>query len=143
MTCKDYLNAIVENNGDMEELGNIMCDCISMLSPSNRKEIESRMYVLAYGERINEDMAIESVEAMQPYGEHWSMEQTTQVGNSYGYDEFSKCSWYWTMNMMYNDYHSIIGDDTNMYIKMSKAFLLDEDAPDGDIKVYRYIQAMK
>lgn len=138
MKCREYIRKIVDNNGDMEELSEILCECINLLEEHNRKEMCERLYILAYGEQLNEEEALDLVEDMEPFGEHWNMAQTTQVGNQYGWSDYSKVSWYYTMNMIYNDYHSVLGDDTSIYIKMARAFLLDKDAPKADVKVYRY-----
>lgn len=45
---------------------------------------------------------------------------------------------YYTMNMMYNDYKEMFGDDTDRYIEISKLWLDDVDSDGGDIKTYRY-----
>lgn len=143
MECREYIEHIVDTKQNMDELSDMFCEMLDMLEDETREEMEERLYVLAYGEHLNEEMATKYVEVMRPYGEHWNMEQTTQVGNPYGWDKYSKCSFYWTMNMLYNDYHSILNDDTNMYVKMARSFLIDEDAPSGDEKAFRYIIAMK
>lgn len=40
------------------------------------------------------------------------------------------------MNMAYSDYKEIFGDNLELYVKFSKAFIKDEDAKEG--KVYLY-----
>lgn len=45
------------------------------------------------------------------------------------------------MNMMYSDYRSVVGNDADMYYKLSKAFLEDPDAPEG--KAFLYYKAMR
>lgn len=47
------------------------------------------------------------------------------------------------MNMLYNNFHQVLGDNTFVYVKMAKTWLSDEDAPKGDAKAYRYVKAMK
>ena len=143
MKCREYIDKIVEDNGDMEALSDILCESMSLLDDDNYDKMCNKLYVLAYGEQLNEDMARNFVESMMPYGEHWSMEQTTSVGNAYGWDKYSKESFYYVMNMMYNDYHSLFAEDTNMYTKLSRSFLIDEDAPNGNKKAYIYANAMK
>lgn len=44
---------------------------------------------------------------------------------------------FWTvMNMAYNDYHAMFGEDLNSYINFTKLFITDEDS--GENKVFRY-----
>ena len=45
---------------------------------------------------------------------------------------------YYTLNMMYNDYHKLFQEDTNKYVELALMWLEDEDSDGGDIKTYRY-----
>lgn len=143
MKCKEYIEKIVNDNGDMHALTTILCESIHKLEEPEQAEMCDRLYVLAYGEMLTEEMAHECVGNMLPYGEHWTMAQTTSVGSSFGFDRYSKVSFYYVMNMLYNDFHNVLGDDTNTYVKLAKAWLTDEDAPNGDAKAYKYVKAMK
>ena len=143
MKCREYIDAIVEKGGDMGELAQLLCDCISLLDDDDYSEMCERLYILAYGEKLTTEKAHEAVSRMKPYGEHWTLEQTTNAGSNSGFERYSKNTWYWAMNMVYNDYHSIYGDETSSYVKMAKCFLIDEDGPRPDAKAYRYVMAMK
>ena len=72
---------------------------------------------------------------MKPYGEHWTMEQVEQAINN---REWKLSTRYYTLNMMYNDYHSLFQEDTNKYVELALMWLEDEDSDGGDIKTYRY-----
>lgn len=150
MRAKEYIRQIVENsnNEDMESLEQIFYESLRFIEENSLELYDDmcmRLYVLAYGECLDNESAIEAVEKMKPYGEHWTIEQTTDVAKTNGvtFDKFTKESWYWTMNMAYNDYSSLFGNDLGMYVRFSKAFLNDADMEDSDAKVFRYIQAMK
>lgn len=77
-------------------------------------------------------------------GEHWTMEQTTAVGEQHGvmWSEVSKCVWYATLNMMYSDYCKVAKkygvDSVDFYIDMAKAFLFDEDSVPPEEKITEY-----
>ena len=43
--------------------------------------------------------------------------------------------------MIYSDYYKAGGGNTNFYLKLAKAFLMDKYAPDG--KALKYYLAMK
>lgn len=90
-------------------------------------------------------MAKEWVHDMKPYGQHWTLEETTSAAGQYGIslDKYCKYTWYAILNMMYNDYCTLFSSDTSTYIKLSKAWLDDMDAPQGDIKAYRYYRMLE
>lgn len=77
-------------------------------------------------------------------GEHWTMEQTTAVGEQYGvmWSEVSKCTWYAALNMIYSDYCKVAKkygvDSLEYYIDMTKAFLFDKDSVAPDKKISEY-----
>lgn len=43
--------------------------------------------------------------------------------------------------MIYSDFYKVFGQDTNLYIKVAKAWLEDKDAENG--KAYKYYQSVK
>lgn len=142
-----YIKQIIasSNNNDMEELEEIFYKALRYLSEHCSKlydEICMDIYVLANGECVTKEDAIEYVHEM-PLGEKWSYDTVVEYAGKMDYSDYSKQSLYYVMNMMFNDYNEIIGNDTNTYLRMSKAFLTDADAPKGDAKVFRYINAMK
>lgn len=79
-------------------------------------------------------------------GEHFDHEQISrvadQVGARYnGYDENELCM---TANMIYSDYGEVLrayipkDKEATIYTKLAKAFLEDEDAPQGSEKLALY-----
>lgn len=72
------------------------------------------------------------------HGAHWSKDQTTAVGRSYGIDfdgDISAECWYTALNMMYSDYYPTAAkfgvDRPEFYASLAKDFLCDKDAPGG------------
>ena len=111
------------------------------------EELELDLYKEMYGCHFNEwllDKALSHLENEDgTTGYHWDLATTTQVAKSNGieFNHFNEYDWCYVMNMLYSDYYKVIGNDANMYVKMSKAFLMDKDAPKG--KALKYYISMK
>ena len=77
-------------------------------------------------------------------GAHWTQEQTTEVGRSYGVDlnAVSPECWWAAMCMMYSDYYTVgvkYGvDRPEFYADLAKAFLFDKDGPAPSEKLAEY-----
>ena len=96
------------------------------------EHINSELYEMAYGMKINEEMAIKWVEDMKPLGEYWSMETISSLNNPHRLEDF-----YVVMNSLVNDYGNIINkEEVETYIKMADAWLDDIDAK--EYKVWKY-----
>ena len=135
-----YIEKIVDNDNpeDMKELSEILEEVMYKLKDYNKdcfKKYKMRLYEMAYGKVLNQDMAIEWVESMNPPAK-WTMEETTQVKKQYGIMNISDVDFYVVMNMMYSDYHKVIGENLDMYVKMTTAWLDDADVEEG--KLYNY-----
>ena len=66
------------------------------------------------------------------------MEDTNSVRQKYNID-IPEIDFYVLMNMMYTDYHEIIGEDVETYINMSQAWYNDIDTTKkGTEKLYCY-----
>mgnify|MGYP006988931896 CR=1 FL=1 len=106
------------------------------------EELEEDLYKEIYGCHFSEWMLEKALCKMKnedgTTGGHWDVSTTTQVANNNGivFDKFNEYDWNYVMNMFYSDYYRVIGNDTSAYVKLSKAFLEDKDAPEG--KAYRY-----
>lgn len=138
---RQYKDKIVEDGNleVMERLGDMFVDVMYKLKEYDEKCFEKykmKLYVMAYGEVLTEEMAKEIVHEMKPYREHWNIETTTGVKNQYGITDIRDVDFYVVMNMAWNDYNEIFGEDLEMYVKFSKAFIKDIDAKEG--KVFRY-----
>lgn len=84
-----------------------------------------------FGKHFNEELAKKAVSEMDNVdgtkGEHWNLQQTNSLATSAGaiYDKYD---FYYVMNMLYSDFSDVLGNDANMYLKMTKAYLDDPDA---------------
>lgn len=107
----------------------------SKLDSKDYQCLYDEIYETIYGEVLSDEKAKRLVCDMKPYGEHWTMEQVEQVINS---REWKLSTRYYTLNMMYNDYHKLFQEDTNKYVELALMWLEDEDSDGGDIKTYRY-----
>lgn len=142
MKIKSMINKIVDDNReeDMEKLSEMLEDVICELKEYNYdkyKCYKMKLYVLAYGCILNEEMAKEIVEKMTPYHEHWTLDEVISVKNDYGIrDKIRDIDMYVVMNSAYNDYKDLFDEDLDKYVEYTKLFILDEDAGEG--KVYKY-----
>lgn len=138
MKIRGYIDKIVETGKeeDMNKLSDMLVEIIyKMKEPHHEKykHYEMCLYELAYGKTISDEMREEIVERI---GEHWSLAETETVRSKYGYSDIMPNEFNVVMNMAYSDYSDVFGDNLDLYVKFSKAFIKDDDAKDG--KVYLY-----
>jgi len=136
-----YIEKIV-NDGrieDMEELSDMLEDAMEVIERYDRecyKEMEIKLYKMAYGSHLNKAMAEEIVNKMRPYNERWKYDEVKRIQEERGLNNISTPDFYSTMNMAYNDYHNIFDEDIESYIRFTIDFIEDEDAKEG--KVFKY-----
>lgn len=140
MKVKEMLTKIIEkgNIEDMYKLNDMLDDLICDLKeqkPKLYKEYKKELYELAYGNIILEDKAIEIVNNMKPYGEHYTIENSKEIKSEYSM-KHSVSDIYLVINSLYNDYCDLIGDNDEMYIKMTKLWLNDTDSVEDKVYVY-------
>lgn len=109
-------------------------ECLNKLDQEDYNCLYDDLYELVYGEILSNEKAEYLVHEMKPYGQKWTIAEVEQVLNG----KWKSSTKYYTMNMMYNDYKEMFGDDTDRYIEISKLWLDDVDSDGGDIKTYRY-----
>ena len=135
---KLYIDKIVENGKreDMDCLSDILIDLLYDLKERNYtefKKYKNKLKGMAYDYKIDEDLAIEIVSNMTPLGEYWNIDTIRSVvGNIDNiYDV------YVVMNSLANDYKDVISlDDVDKYVGMTKAWIMDEDAPENKVWWY-------
>ena len=141
---RKYIEKIGENRNvkDMEKLGDMLSEIIYETKESHPKiykEYKMKLYEMAYGKKISEEMADKWVKEMKPAGLHWTIEETTNAMQSLGYN-FDKVDFYVVANMMYNDYFDLVRDDEELVLKLAKDWLDDEDAKESKLYCYwKYI----
>ena len=148
MKIREYINKIGENKRpeDMQELCDMLADIIYSTKESHPELYEKykmKLYVMAYGKVLTKEMAEEIVEDMEPDGEHWTMEQTTNVKNQYGLKNISDVDFYVVMNKSYNDNKDTVtkfavdeNQQLEMYVSLTKDFIEDMDAKEGKVFTY-------
>ena len=124
----------IVNDGDrreMEELSDILVDVINTIKKYDEdcyREYKMKLYKMAYGNEITEEVAEDIVKEMRPAGERWSIGETEQMQRDYGLDNINPISFFLVMNQGFNDYRNLFGDNLDMYIRYTEAFICDEDA---------------
>lgn len=141
MEIERYIRKIV-NDGDrreMEELSDILVEVVDIIKKYDEDcydEYKKKLYKMAYGNQINEDVAKEIVREMKPAGQRWSINETEQMQRDYGMDNIDPVSFYLVMNQGFNDYRNVFGDNLDTYIRYAEAFICDEDAKPNKILNY-------
>lgn len=140
MDIEKIIQRIVDNGKveDMHELSDILEDVLEDLKNYNKegyKQYELDLYEMAYGCILNKEMAKDIVSKMKPYGEKWTIEQTSKMQKDYDLN-FKDVDFYVVINSAYNDYHDIFKEDIELYIRFANDFINDEDA--NKDKVYLY-----
>lgn len=137
-------------NATHEQLKHFISRTFEELKENNYEmyeELEEELYEDIYGCHFTEWLLEKALHKMHnedgSMGGHWTLEQTTDVAKQHGisFESFNKYDWCYVMNMIYSDYYGAIPNDAMYYVKMSRKFLEDRDAPKG--KAYHYYLAMK
>lgn len=148
MKIRKYIEKIGENKKieDMEKLGDMLSEIIYSMKESHPdlyEKYKMKLYVMAYGKVLTQEMAEEIVRQMQPFAEHWNFDTTTSVKNQFGIKDISDVDFYVVMNSKYNDNKDTVekfiideNQQLEMYIDLTKDFVLDPDAKEG--KVFSY-----
>lgn len=109
------------------------------------KHVDERMYnclVLKlhtemYGHHFSEYMAKHAVKEMRnadgTTGEHWSLEQTTNLMKQMGLN-YNVYDWYYALNMLHSDASRIFKNDTSLYANYASAvYFKDIDGDDSKL----------
>lgn len=117
------------------EVADMLLDNIKESETKLYKHAENVLYEAYYGKKLTKELAEKLIHEMKPHGMKWTLEQTNEVMKNRGLNLDEIDFWY-VMNMTYNDYYEMFGDNVEEYVKFSKLFIEDEDAKEG--KVYLY-----
>lgn len=117
------------------EVADMLLDNIKESEAKLYKHAENVLYEAYYGKKLTKELAEKLIHKMKPHGMKWTLEQTNDVMKKHGLNLDEIDFWY-VMNMAYNDYYEMFGDNVEEYVRFSKLFIEDEDAKDG--KVYLY-----
>ena len=111
-------------------------------NPALYWDVMHELHIKINGPHFDEKTATYAVSMMQngdgTVGEHWTFAQTDEVAKSTGivFDRFNNWDFYFVLNMMYSDYYSLFSLNTDTYISLAKAYLMDIDVSEG--KAYKY-----
>lgn len=141
MNVKDYLIKIIERGKreDMEELSEIFDKAIYKVKDCDLDWYEKKcmkLYTMAYGNVLNEEMAKEIIEKMEPYHMHWTLEQTRQVQAQNGLNNIRDVDFWIVMNSAYNDFHDLFDENIDMYVRYAKNFIVDRDGKEDKVFLY-------
>lgn len=142
MEIEHYIRKIVDEGDrmEMEKLSDILSEVIDLIKDYDEdkyREYQMELYKMAYGNRLTKDMAEYKVMHMRPFGEKWAIGPAEEMQNNYGLGDIDPMEFYAILNLAYNDFRDVFGDDLDMYIRYTQAFINDEDARPG--KVLRYL----
>ena len=141
MDIEEYIERIVDNGKieDMETLSDLLEDTLEIIKDYDKecyKEMEMKLYKMAYGNHLNKSMAEEIVHKMRPFGERFNLEETRNLQRQRGIDDIDEVEFYIVINSAYNDYKDLFNEDIESYIRFTIDFIRDEDAKEG--KIFKY-----
>jgi hypothetical protein len=136
-----YIRKIVDEGDqrEMEKLSDILSEVIDLIKDYDEdayRRYKLCLYKMAYGNRLTKDMAEEIVDNMAPVGEKWTLHEAEQLQRDYGLDNIDTIEFYAVLNYSYNDFRDVFGDNLDMYIRYTQAFINDEDARPGKVAIY-------
>lgn len=141
MEIEDYIEKIV-NNGrveDMKELSDMLEDTMEIINKYDEqcyKEMEMKLYKMAYGNVLSRKMAEKIVHKMRPSGMRWTLDETRNLQRQYGVDNINDVDFFIVMNSAYNDYRDLFQDNVEDYMKFTIDFIEDEDAKQDKVFLY-------
>lgn len=141
MEVEEYIDKIVKEGSiqEMERLSDMLEDLLEIIEeydPACYKEYEMQLYKMAFGMKLNKEMAEEIISKMSPYGKRWSFEETKRMQEDYGIQNIDSVDFFVVINSAYNDYRDLFGDNIDSYIKYTIDFIRDEDAKDNKVFLY-------
>lgn len=134
---KKYLKDIEfdEHKDDLIDVIDMIMCIIQEKEDKLYNHTKIKLYEMAYGKTINENMAIDWVKNMKPKGEHWNIEESTEAMRDLDI-QCEQLDFYVVANMMYNDYYNIVKGDETLALRLADDWLNDEDAKKD--KLYEY-----
>ena len=147
MDIEEYIEKIVDNGKieDMETLSDLLEDTLEIIKDYDKdcyKEMEMKLYTMAYGKKLTDNMKREWVKKMRPMSK-WTEEEVKNIVNQYGF-EVPYMSAFVILNMLYSDMKSAFGDGNDeeslkRYLRGTSDWYFDEDAKvDGEEKLFDY-----
>ena len=103
MDIEEYIEIIVQNGKleDMETLSDLLEDTLEIIKDYDKecyKEMEMKLYKMAYGSHLNKSMAEEIVHKMRPFGERWSYKESEDLQRQRGINDIDEYEFYVVLN---------------------------------------------
>ena len=103
MDIEEYIEKIVDNGKieDMETLSDLLEDTLEIIKDYDKecyKEMEMKLYKMAYGNHLNKSMAEEIVHKMRPFGERFNLEETKDFQRQRGINDIDEYEFYVVLN---------------------------------------------
>ena len=147
MDIEEYIEKIVDNGKieDMQELSDMLEDTMEIIKDYDKecyKDFEMKLYEMAYGKVLTDEMKREWVKKMRPMSK-WTEEEVKNIVSQYGF-EVPYMSAFVILNMLYSDMKSAFGDGNDeeslkRYLRGTSDWYFDEDAKvDGEEKLFNY-----
>ena len=147
MDIEEYIERIVDNGKieDMQELSDMLEDTMEIIKDYDKecyKDFEMKLYEMAYGKKLTDNMKREWVKKMRPMSK-WTEEEVKNIVSQYGF-EVPYMSAFVILNMLYSDMKSAFGDGNDeeslkRYLRGTSDWYFDEDAKvDGEEKLFNY-----
>jgi len=147
LDIEEYIEKIVDNGKieDMETLSDMLEDTMEIIKDYDQecyKEFEMKLYEMAYGKKLTDNMKREWVKKMRPMSK-WTEEEVKNIVSQYGF-EVPYMSAFVILNMLYSDMKSAFGDGNDeeslkRYLRGTSDWYFDEDAKvDGEEKLFNY-----
>lgn len=127
------------NVQDMYKLGEIVESAFETIKKYDKdcyNKFSMKLYQIANGKILTQEMAEKIVNEMKPYGQHWTISQTRQVQRDYGLTNIRDVDFWVVMNSVYNDFHELYNEDLEMYVKHTQLFINDKDSKEGKVFTY-------
>jgi hypothetical protein len=147
MDIEEIIQVIVDNGRieDMRTLSDMLEDTLEELQNYDKECYDKymmRLYVLAHGKVLTDNMKREWVKKMRPMSK-WTEEEVKNIVSQYGF-EVPYMSAFVILNMLYSDMESAFGDGNDeeslkRYLRGTRDWYFDEDAKvDGEEKLFNY-----
>lgn len=147
MDIEEYIEKIVENGRieDMEELSDMLEEVVDIVKDYDKEcydDIAMRLYEMAYGKKLTDDMKREWVKKMRPMSK-WTENEVKNIVSQYEF-EVPYMSAFVILNMLYSDMKSAFGDGNDeeslkRYLRGTSDWYFDEDSKvDGEEKLFNY-----
>jgi len=101
LDIEEYIEKIVDNGKieDMQELSDMLEDTMEIIKDYDKdcyKEMEMKLYKMAYGSHLNKSMAQDIVNKMRPF--RWKVE----LWRSRKHTKTKRYKWYWYTLILYS-----------------------------------------